>query len=256
MCSRDDRHGDTRRSGDADDPHHAARTIRGDGRRRARRRHAIGPGATPPPLVKVLALEPGRRLHREQIIDRLWPEDTIDAAAPEAAQGRAFARRALAVPNSVVLRGESVVLAPDAEMVVDALQFEELAQMARSPTPMLRLRARRSRCTEASCSRRIDTRSGPKSGTRATAAAPVGAAEARRALGDRGRARSERRAAHLALMRRYAAHGDRHAALRQFERMDRTLRRELGVAPGSEAVGRSAIACSPRTNKPRVVTTR
>ena len=38
--------------------------------------------------------------------------------------------------------------------------------------------------------------------------------------------------AHLALMRRHAANGDRHAALRQFERMDRTLRRELGVAPG------------------------
>jgi hypothetical protein len=37
-------------------------------------------------------------------------------------------------------------------------------------------------------------------------------------------------------MRRYAANGDRHAALRQFERMDRTLRRELGVAPGREAL--------------------
>ena len=42
--------------------------------------------------------------------------------------------------------------------------------------------------------------------------------------------------AHLALMRRHAANGDRHAALRQFERMDRTLRRELGVAPGREAL--------------------
>ena len=43
--------------------------------------------------------------------------------------------------------------------------------------------------------------------------------------------------AHLALMRRHAANGDRHAALRQFERMDRTLRRELGVVPGREALG-------------------
>jgi hypothetical protein len=41
--------------------------------------------------------------------------------------------------------------------------------------------------------------------------------------------------AHLALMRRYAANGDRHAALRQFERMTRTVQRELGVAPGREA---------------------
>jgi DNA-binding SARP family transcriptional activator len=41
--------------------------------------------------------------------------------------------------------------------------------------------------------------------------------------------------AHLALMRRYAASGDRHGALRQFERMTRVLRQELGVAPGQEA---------------------
>ena len=41
--------------------------------------------------------------------------------------------------------------------------------------------------------------------------------------------------AHLALMRRHAANGDRHAALRQFDRLDRALRRELGLAPGPEA---------------------
>jgi hypothetical protein len=36
-------------------------------------------------------------------------------------------------------------------------------------------------------------------------------------------------------MRRHAANGDRHAALRQFDRLDRALRQELGVAPGQEA---------------------
>ncbi len=49
-------------------------------------------------LVKILALAPGRRLHREQVIDLVWPEDTLDEAVPEAAQGRALrpsrARRA------------------------------------------------------------------------------------------------------------------------------------------------------------------
>src|SRR5262249_3774310 len=39
----------------------------------------------------------------------------------------------------------------------------------------------------------------------------------------------------LALMRRHAANGDRHAALRQFERLDLALRQELGVGPGPEA---------------------
>ncbi len=37
--------------------------------------------------------------------------------------------------------------------------------------------------------------------------------------------------ANVNLMRRYAADGDRHAAIRQFERLDRHLRRELGRCP-------------------------
>ncbi|KRE24900.1 BTAD domain-containing putative transcriptional regulator, partial [Agromyces sp. Soil535] len=41
--------------------------------------------------------------------------------------------------------------------------------------------------------------------------------------------------AHLEVMRRHLAGGDRHAALRQFERLDRALRNELGVAPSDEA---------------------
>ncbi len=49
--------------------------------------------------------------------------------------------------------------------------------------------------------------------------------------------------AHLALMRRHAANGDRHAALRQFERMDRTLRRELGVVPRARGASPCATAC-------------
>ena len=41
--------------------------------------------------------------------------------------------------------------------------------------------------------------------------------------------------AHVALMRQYADAGDRHAAIRQYERLDRVLRRELGVTPSAEA---------------------
>ena len=51
------------------------------------RRHAAA-------LVKVLAIAPGRRLHREQIIDLLWPDDTLDEAAPKLHKAAHFARRA------------------------------------------------------------------------------------------------------------------------------------------------------------------
>ena len=42
--------------------------------------------------------------------------------------------------------------------------------------------------------------------------------------------------AHVALMQQHLAAGDRHAVLRQFERMDRELSRELGVRPGPAAI--------------------
>src|ERR1044071_4008766 len=42
-----------------------------------KRRHAAA-------VVKVLALAPGRRLHREQVIDLVWPGDTIAEAVGHA----------------------------------------------------------------------------------------------------------------------------------------------------------------------------
>ena len=51
------------------------------------RRHAAA-------VVKVLALAPGRRLHREQVIDRVWPQDTIAEAVPKLRQRDVDAARA------------------------------------------------------------------------------------------------------------------------------------------------------------------
>ncbi len=65
-----------------------------------RRRHAAA-------LVKLLALSPGRRLHREQVIDALWPDLGVHEAAPKLHKAAYFARKAA---GSVVLRGESVAL--------------------------------------------------------------------------------------------------------------------------------------------------
>jgi hypothetical protein len=39
-------------------------------------------------LVKLLALSTGHRLHRDQIVERLWPDSSPGSAAPEAAGGR------------------------------------------------------------------------------------------------------------------------------------------------------------------------
>ena len=88
-----------------------------------KRRHAAA-------VVKVLALAPGRRLHRERVIDLVWPGDTIAAAVPKLHKAAHFARRAIGVPDSVVLRGDQVVLCPGGNVTVDAVRFGELARRA------------------------------------------------------------------------------------------------------------------------------
>lgn len=88
-----------------------------------KRRHAAA-------VVKVLALAPGRRLHREQVIDLSWPDDTITAAVPKLHKAAHYARHAIGVPGAVVLRGDQVLLCPGAAVTVDAAEFEKLARPA------------------------------------------------------------------------------------------------------------------------------
>src|SRR5690242_13329935 len=192
-----------------------------------KRRHA----AT---VVKVLALAPGRRLHREQVIDLVWPGDTIAAAVPKLHKAAHFARRAIGVPDSVVLRGDQVVLCPGGNVTVDAVRFGELARRALAAGDAAAARAALAlyggellpadRYEEWA-----ETRREQLSQSYLDLLRLDGQWEAVAEL-DPGDER-----AHLALMRRHAANGDRHAALRQFDRLDRALRQELGLAPGPEA---------------------
>ena len=43
-------------------------------------------------LVKLLALRPGRRLPREQVMDLLWPDLLLDQAAPRLHKAAHYAR--------------------------------------------------------------------------------------------------------------------------------------------------------------------
>src|SRR5690242_4550420 len=87
------------------------------------RRHAAA-------LVKVLAMTPGHRLHREQVIDLVWPDDTIDAAAPKLHKAAYFARRTIGAADAVVARGDNLVLFPEADVNVDVVRFEDIARRA------------------------------------------------------------------------------------------------------------------------------
>jgi DNA-binding SARP family transcriptional activator len=191
------------------------------------RRHAAA-------LVKLLALAPGHHLHREQLIDLLWPDETLDEAAPKLHKAAHFARRALAVPDAIVLRGEQVALLPDAPPVVDALRFEQLARQALAHEDLAAAKGALALYTGELLP-----------GDRYEAWAEERREQLRRRRIDLLRLDRQweaivelepsDEAAHLALMRQYAASGDRHGALRQFEQLRRSLRTELGLVPSREA---------------------
>ena len=82
-------------------------------------------------LVKVLALAPGRRMHREQVLDALWPDVDIDAAAARMHKAAHFARTALGRGDGVVLTRGTVALLPADEVTVDVATFEAAVRAGR-----------------------------------------------------------------------------------------------------------------------------
>lgn len=191
------------------------------------RRHAAA-------IVKLLALAPGRRLHREQVLDALWPAEAPSDAAPRLHKAAHFARRAVDRTDVVVLRDDVVALFPDAGVRVDVGAFEELSRRGLDTgDPNL--------IDEA-----LATYGGPLLPDEPYEEWLIPRRDALE-LRRRDLLRAARRwesiveldpldeQAHVEIMRGLAASGDRHGARRQYERMDRALRKELGVGPGPEA---------------------
>ena len=81
-------------------------------------------------LVKLLALAPRARLHRDRVIDALWPDADLDAALPRLHKAAFFAREALGARDAVVVRAETVALFPDADLSVDVAAFDTAADAA------------------------------------------------------------------------------------------------------------------------------
>jgi DNA-binding SARP family transcriptional activator len=99
-------------------------------------------------LVKLLALAPGHRLHREQVMHLLWPRLGAQAAANNLHRNLYVARRTLdpdplTTSRCLILRGEQLVLCPERDLWVDVEAFEQAATAARrSHDPQARKRVR------------------------------------------------------------------------------------------------------------------
>ena len=194
-----------------------------------RRRHAAS-------LVKLLALAPRRTLHREQVIDALWPDTAIDDAGPRLHKAAHFARRSLGNSSALVLSGDTVSLFPEAHVVVDVDEFERGAKQA-----IAALDRDPEGCAAAAAA--ADRWAGellPDDPYEAWLEVPR---DRLRQLHQELLRRSGRwgelaladpadEEANLVRARQLADSGNRGAALRQLERLERALRRELGVSPG------------------------
>ncbi len=184
-------------------------------------------------LVKLLALSAQHRLHREQVVEALWPGTPPDVAGPRLHKAAHYARRALGPHADVVLRNDLVALTgEDLAVDVDDLcrdghravldsdpalagqvlelhrgpvlpddPYEPWTEQPRETVRLLHLDLLRlaGRWEELLAEEPADEQ------------------------------------AHLALARACADAGDPRAALRQLERLDRALRSELGTTASHEA---------------------
>jgi predicted ATPase/DNA-binding SARP family transcriptional activator/DNA-binding CsgD family transcriptional regulator/Tfp pilus assembly protein PilF len=206
-------------------------------------------------LVKLLAITPGHRLHREQVLEHLWPDFDPPAAANNLYRALHAARRLLepdrspGAPSAYLrLQGDALALSPAAPPWTDVAAFEAAAADAHR-------RADAARGWEAAAlyagdllpeDAYEDWVAGRREALRRTyltlLLALAGWEEARGeparavvALERLVAAEPAHEAAHRQLMRLYALAGRRAAALRQYQALVEALRRELDAEPDADS---------------------
>lgn len=185
-------------------------------------------------LVKILALTPGHRLHRERMMDLLWPDEAPERCAPRLHKAAHYARQTAGRQDAIVLRDDLVWLFPGADITVDALRFEQLARAAVADDDSLAAQQalewyRGELLPE---DRYEDWAADRRELLHLRQLDLLRVAGQWRELAEQD---PTHEAAHIELIRRQLAAGDRFAALRQYQHLERLLDRELGVAPSEDA---------------------
>lgn len=200
-------------------------------------------------VVKALALAPGARLQRDQLLDRLWPDKDPKAAAHSLHQALYAARRAITSAGgdghaALQLAAGTLVLCPDSDVWIDTEFFARTAREALDTGDP-------DQCQDAldlyqggllPDDRYVDwiqphrdqlaqlhddvvcelARHLEAAGNFAAAADLLRALIAKAPLDE---------STHRQLMRVYALAGNRSAAIEQFDRLAGALQEELGVSP-------------------------
>ena len=184
-------------------------------------------------LMKLLALAPQHRLHRDQVMEHLWPELGADPAAANLRKAVHYARRALGGMDAIATDADMLELWPDGDLQIDAEEFELESSRALADEGgyelALRLFAgdllpgdRYAAWTEPHRTRLQQRYLQLLRATRRwEEVLAVDRAD---------------EAACRALMRAHLEKGNRHDAIREFQRLREVLRVDLGVAPEASTV--------------------
>src|SRR5207244_7757395 len=88
-------------------------------------------------LIKLLALQPHRQLHREQMIELLWPDSDPESTINNLHKAIHLARHALepelksAADSHFILTGaQQIVLSAPGQLYIDVAEFERQAEAA------------------------------------------------------------------------------------------------------------------------------
>lgn len=200
-------------------------------------------------VVKLLALAPQHRLHRDQLIDILWPDRNPKSGANNLYQALSAARRAITSAGGdghacLRLEDEWLTLCPTTALWIDVEAFDDLSKSEDVGDLREALAIHRGelladdRYVEWAAPQREAVR-------RQYHAVLIALGQECEQAGDLlgmqallGRLLNEdpaNEAAHQALMRAYGRLGDRAGAIRQYDLLEGALRSEFDVEPGSES---------------------
>ena len=237
-------------------------------------------------LLEMLCMQPGHRLHRDLVVEQLWPDSDAKAAANRLYHTVHVLRALLTAGSNtekrspLVFQSGELSLAPHCKVAVDALRFSELVTQARACDSPEAMHAALEQATAlmGDSSLTVDETRGSATRRNEIRRELIWALECLAAFHESSSRQAEAIAcwrrlvevepanepAHRRLMTLFEAIGEPERALQQFTACKRYLQRDLAAAPTTQTlalreaiVKRSQAAAQPTTAElPPVPTSR
>jgi DNA-binding SARP family transcriptional activator len=186
-------------------------------------------------ILKLLAVSPQHRVHREQIMEAFWPDQDVELAGANLRKAIHFARRAMGPHDLITVNKEIVAFSDAVELETDAERFEAAAKRA--------LRSGdRAECEAAADlyggvllpdDRFLEWLDAPREQFLQLYASVLRAGQLWRRLIALDPTDEE---AQRALMQQALDAGNRGEAIRQFDQLRERLHAELGVGPSKASI--------------------